>query len=110
MEEVKKVPIDTRSLEHIKSLPSITLFDRNLKRSHTSLYGVKSLVENNKELQRYYPVTENGTIVGYKIRTLPKSFSAIGDGRGNIELFGQSKFKGGGKILIITSDRDWETG
>jgi len=49
---------------------------------------------------QYYPYTAaNGDITGYKIRTLPKSFSIIGKAT---SLFGMDLYGGGGKRLIIT--------
>lgn len=93
------------NLSTIKMLPSIMLVDRNLKRSHTEFYGVKSRFKGSEEFQRYYPITVDGSIVGYKVRTLPKSFHRIGGGC-NIEMFGQHKFAKGGKVLIITAGEE----
>ena len=51
----------------------------------------------------YYPYTVKGEAVAYKKRTLPKDFRVVGDLKHKgLELFGQSKFQGGGFKLVIT--------
>ena len=94
-------------LVEVKDLQSIELVDRALKLSHTQFYGVKSKVVNGVETERYYPVTKKGVVTGYKKRTLPKTFGGnVGDCKGDIELFGQYRFREGGKILIITAGEE----
>lgn len=90
---------------NVNSMPSITLLDRNIKQDVTEFYGVKSEVVDGKEIARYYPVTRKGKKTGYKKRTLPKDFSATGDTKDS-DMFGQSKFSSGGRLLIITEGEE----
>lgn len=68
-------------------------------------FGVRhSVSDADKPLAQYYPVTQEGELVGYKIRELPKHFGgSIGRTGSECELFGQfmSK-KSAGKFVIIT--------
>jgi twinkle protein len=91
--------------DNIEQMPSITLLDRNIKQDVTSFYGVKSEVVDGKEIARYYPVTKSGKRTGYKKRILPKDFGAVGDTR-DCDMFGQSKFASGGRLLIITEGEE----
>lgn len=58
--------------------------------------------------KRYYPVTQGGEHVGYKVRTLPKVFSAIGRNSKNCDLFGQSLFKelSSNKYILLTEGEE----
>jgi len=50
----------------------------------------------------YYPCTEGGELVGWKPRVHPKSFGgSVGRTGATCDLFGQFKFKTGGKTLLI---------
>lgn len=94
-------------MDTINKLPSITLSDRRISQTHTHLYGVKSEVVGGKEVKRYYPVTKGGQVTGYKCRTLPKTFGgSVGDCKADSELFGQSLFKAGGKLIIVTEGEE----
>jgi len=51
----------------------------------------------------YYPSTRDGQLVGYKLRTLPKSFQGIGDTTVSVECFGQFRYKNkASKYCLIT--------
>jgi len=55
----------------------------------------------------YYPETEDGKVVGFKIRILPKSFSKIGRTGKQSQLSGQLRYKGNGKrILYVGGEND----
>lgn len=51
--------------------------------------------------KQYYPVTIKGELSGYKIRKHPKSFLSVGETGKVCDLFGQFKFKTGGKYVLI---------
>lgn len=54
-------------------------------------------------IETYYPYTQDYKPAGYKIRIMnPKDFKSIGKIGRQSELFGQWKWKQGGKILVIT--------
>lgn len=92
------------NLDDIKTLPSLALPDRKLNSSTLEHYNVKVEVDeaNGQPAAHYYPVCKDGTIVGYKKRTLPKTFSTLGNCKGETELFGQSVCPKSGKRLLIT--------
>jgi len=92
------------NLEDIKQLPSLSLPDRKLNSSTLEHYKVKVEVDetNGQPAAHYYPVCKDDAIVGYKKRTLPKTFTAIGDAKGTVELFGQTSCPKSGKRLLIT--------
>lgn len=52
--------------------------------------------------KQYYPVTIKGELSGYKIRKHPKSFLSVGETGKVCDLFGQFKFKTGGKYVLLT--------
>ena len=92
------------NLDNIQALPSLALIDRKINQSTCEHFQVKvGVSESNGEVnEHYYPVSKDGKISGYKKRTLPKTFSSIGDCKGEVELFGQLTCPPSGKRLLIT--------
>ena len=76
---------------------------RGLKDEYTKQFGVRYSYseETGEVIEQYYPVTQEATLTGYKIREVPKNFRSIGRTGADCELFGQFKFNRGGKYLII---------
>ena len=94
-------------LNKIKKLPSSEIKDRNLSKDTVEHFSVR--VEHSEEtgeiIKHYYPDTRNGDIVGYEVRdTRDKKFSAVGDRKGDIDLWG-SHLVTSGKKLFITEGR-----
>lgn len=52
--------------------------------------------------EQYYPCTQEGQLVGVKIREVPKHFRSEGRTGQDCELFMQFKFNRGGKYVVIT--------
>jgi KaiC/GvpD/RAD55 family RecA-like ATPase/ribosomal protein S27AE len=77
---------------------------RNLRDDITAPFGVRySYNEDTGEVNhQYYPCTQDGQLVGYKIREVPKGFYSKGRTGADCELFGQFKFNRGGKYVVIT--------
>lgn len=77
---------------------------RGLRDEITTMFGVRhSFTEDTGEVsEQYYPVTQEGLLVGYKVREVPKNFYSIGRTGADCEMFGQFKFNRGGKYLLIT--------
>lgn len=91
-------------LSKIEGLPCTDLTDRKITQKIAEKYGVRvSYNETDKSIEKhYYPVHDKkGTIIGYKVRKLPKEFYVLGSTKG-ATLFGQNIAGGKGKILIIT--------
>lgn len=65
------------------------------------------LSEENEVKIRYYPITREDQLVGYKVREIPKKFSTWGDVSGTVDLYGAFRFRNGGKyILIVGGEED----
>ena len=77
---------------------------RCLKDSTTKPFGVRYAYDAETEdvIEQYYPITQDGQIVGYKIREVPKNFFSKGRTGADCELFMQFKFNRGGKYIMIT--------
>lgn len=100
----KEPAMEKTPLSEVSSLPFRTLHDRKLNQKTCEHFGVRvSVNESNGDIDaHYYPVSKDGRISGYKKRTLPKVFSAAGDTKGTVELFGQMACPKSGKRLLIT--------
>lgn len=87
------------SIEEIDTCPIRGFRERAIKKPVAEFYGVRvGYDENGHIVKHFYPYGMEDSR-GYKIRTLPKTFSAVGNING---LFGRDKFSGGGKRLVIT--------
>lgn len=76
---------------------------RGLKDETTKPFGVRYAYDEDGEVEeQYYPTTQDGQIVGYKIREVPKNFYSKGRTGADCELFMQFKFNRGGKYILIT--------
>lgn len=77
---------------------------RGLKDSTTKPFGVRYAydAETEEVIEQYYPTTQEGVIVGYKIREVPKNFFSKNRTGADCELFMQFKFNRGGKYVMIT--------
>ena len=93
------------NLEHLAGYPCLDHRDRGIPKELVEFYGIRSKVIGNVETARYYPYYMGGKLSGYKVRTLPKKFHAVGTISGNIMLFGQQLFNHG-KMVIITAGED----
>ena len=76
---------------------------RGLKDEYTKQFGVRYSYseETGEVIEQYYPVTQENTLTGYKIREVPKNFRSIGRTGADCELFGQFKFNRGGKYVLL---------
>lgn len=75
---------------------------RSLKDEFTKVFGVRyKYNEDGEVIEQYYPVTQESSLVGYKIREVPKNFRSVGRTGADCELFGQFKFNRGGKYILL---------
>lgn len=66
-----------------------------------------SFDENDNVVEQYYPVTQDGQLVGFKIREVPKNFFSKGRTGVSCDLFMQFRFNRGGKyILLVEGELD----
>lgn len=102
--KIKDIEVDFSSIE---SISYRGWKERGITRYTSEKYGVHTeLDEENNVISRYYPVTSNNKVVGYKKRTLPKTFIGIGNTKASNELFGQSVFESGQKYLVVTTGEE----
>ena len=93
-------------LATIGGLPSYPLGSRKVSRDVVDFFDVRmSVDQDGKPEAHYYPYTRQGKTVAYKVRQLPKDFRVVGDFKG-VELFGQSKFNSGRKLIITEGELD----
>lgn len=92
-------------LEEVATYVSRGFKERNIFKQVTEHYGVKVSYDLDGNIDtHYYPYYSDRTLVGYKVRTLPKSFSSIGTVRGG--LFGQQLYSGGKRLVITEGELD----
>jgi twinkle protein len=88
-------PYKKLSVDDILELPIRGFADRAIKKKVNEYYGVRVSYDSNGAIEKhYYPYGNNS----WKVRTLPKVFSWFNKTNA---LFGQDKFNGAGKRLII---------
>lgn len=77
---------------------------RGIDDSIYAKFGVRhAFAEDTGEvIEQYYPCTQDGQLVGYKVREVPKNFYSKGRTGADCELFMQFRFNRGGKYVIIT--------
>lgn len=79
--------------------------ERHITKQVAAFFGVKSIEQSpgGKILEHWYPYhNEEGEVVCYKVRKLPKDFRSEPAGVTPPELFGQRLFPATGKRIIIT--------
>lgn len=77
---------------------------RGLSKEVCSWFGVRHSVDTatGEVDKQYYPTTTDGLLTGYKWRSVPKNFGAIGETGKACDLFGQFRFKSSsGKYCLI---------
>ena len=111
MTEKVKTTVTSQQTEELKSRTSLSARGyRGIKDETLKTFGVRT--EFNEETGEvyctYYPCTVNGELSGWKPRVHPKQFGgSIGQTGSNCDLFGQFKFKNGGKtVLIVGGEHD----
>lgn len=84
-------------IDEIHELPIRGFKERNITKVVCEFFEVRVSYGENGEIDaHYYPYDDNNA---YKVRKLPKDFTWTGKSQ---NLFGQTKFNGAGKRLIIT--------
>lgn len=110
--KTKQKPVVTpEQTEELKSRTSTKGSNyRNITDPTLKAYGVRTEYnEQSGEVSAvYYPCTENGELSGWKPRIHPKIFGgSLGRTGATCDMFGQFKFKTGGKfVLIVGGEHD----
>jgi twinkle protein len=87
------------ALAEVKTFKARGFQERNITKLVCEFFNVKVSYKGDGEIDKHYYPYANET--GYKCRTLPKTFTWIGEPAVH-SLFGKDQFNGGGKRLIIT--------
>lgn len=100
--EPEENEVITTSIDTIKTFDTRGVQERGITKAVAQHFDMRVSYNNDGTIEaHYYPYTKGNDIVAYKIRTLPKEFRTAGD-FSKVDLFGQSKFTHGGRILTIT--------
>jgi len=75
---------------------------RGIKDEVLVYFGVRTEYDDEGQVAGiYYPMTYDYELSGYKIRKHPKTFSSIGRTGAECELFGECRFKTGGRTWLL---------
>jgi len=99
-----KPAIDSEEADQIKANTSTKAKGfRSLSDEVCNRFGVRHAYdEDDNVVEQYYPCTQDGQLVGYKIREVPKDFRSKGRTGADCELFMQFRFNRGGRYVVIT--------
>jgi twinkle protein len=100
----------TKLMKEVSGFPILALEDRGISQEVAEHYGVHvalSEEDGTTVTHHYYPDTKGGVVCGYEVRDcLNKKFTALGDRKGAVELWGTTQAKSaGGMKLFITEGR-----
>jgi len=90
------------SLEEIASLGNKGFRERLIDKRVTAHFGVTAGMSGDTITEHYYPYTIAGKLSAFKKRVVAtKEFQIVGEFK-DVELFGQSVFREGGKRVVLT--------
>lgn len=103
----KQNMITQEELEEVQSKNICGWKERRIPKSTCEKYGVYSEGNSDNPIKRFYPITIDDELKGFKIRFCEsKDFGKVGYGKANSDMFGQSLFPSGGKFLCITEGEE----
>ena len=108
--ELEEVDVE-EIFEKVEPLPAVPdlikgFRERKITKVISEFYDVRVKIDGDTITHHYYPYTKDGITTGYKVRQVEgKIFKAVGDKK-NTELFGQSKFSSGKKLVITEGELD----
>jgi twinkle protein len=104
IQSVKSEPMTSETRADIQGLPTLELADRGIRKEIAEHFGVKCALserDGKTVTHHYYPDRLAGKIVGYEVRKIEgKQFSAVGNRKGTLDLWGQHQLTGGNKLFI----------
>lgn len=109
MTEKVKASVTPEETESLKGKTGLTAGGyRGIRDDVLKVFGVRTeLDESDEVLARYYPCTTEGELTGWKRRGHPKNFGgSIGNTGNSCDLFGQFRFKNGGKVCLIVGGEE----
>jgi hypothetical protein len=109
MTEKVKASVTPEETESLKGKTGLTAGGyRGIRDDVLKVFGVRTELDASDEvLARYYPCTTEGELTGWKRRGHPKNFGgSIGNTGNSCDLFGQFRFKNGGKVCLIVGGEE----
>lgn len=109
MTEKVKASVTPEETESLKGKTGLTAGGyRGIRDDVLKVFGVRTELDESEEvLARYYPCTTEGELTGWKRRGHPKNFGgSIGNTGNSCDLFGQFRFKNGGKVCLIVGGEE----
>ena len=98
------------TMPDISNLKSLEIPDRLIRKDTVEYYGVKlALSESDGKTitEHYYPDHNNGELIGYEVRDcINKNFKAVGNRKGEFDLWGQSIVPLSRKLFITEGRLD----
>jgi twinkle protein len=98
------------TMPDISNLKSLEIPDRLIRKDTVEYYGVKlALSESDGKTitEHYYPDHNNGELIGYEVRDcINKNFNAVGNRKGEFDLWGQSIVPLSRKLFITEGRLD----
>lgn len=96
--------------EKAEEIKEFTDFDatgfRGITKETNKFFGVRYGYDDQGQIEEiYYPITRDNELAGYKVRQIPKAFSAIGATGNDCDLFGAFRFRSGGKYCVPMSTK-----
>jgi twinkle protein len=94
------------TIEEISTFPEGDVLERKITELVVSHFGLRVQYGRKGQIEKhFYPYTKKGKVVAYKCRTLPKTFTTIGNFK-NVELFNQANCAGNKKLIITEGELD----
>ena len=109
MTEKTKASVTPEETELLKRKTVLTAGGyRGIRDDVLKAFGVRTELDDSDEvIARYYPCTTEGELTGWKRRGHPKNFGgSIGNTGNSCDLFGQFRFKNGGKVCLIVGGEE----
>jgi len=107
---IKQIKDSRMKMEDVNKLPTLAIKDRGLRKDIVEKFGVKvavSEVDGETITHHYYPDHRNGELIGYEARECEtKSFTAVGDRKGDFDLWNQHNAVKGKKLFITEGRLD----
>jgi twinkle protein len=103
----RKAKMSSLTIEQVQTYPLGTSADRNIPDIYAKHFGVRHSVDvsTGDPDTVYYPQYEEGTLVGYKVKKLPKDYRPCVGSMSN-ELWGKTGDKPTTKYLMITEGEE----
>lgn len=105
----EKKPIEQQEVDNIREISEYdsTGFRKIATKVNERFKVLTEYDEKSKPIKRYYPIEEDGVLVGYKVRVIEtKDFFSIGKSGANVDVFGKNSVKNAKTCIITAGEED----